>query len=111
MFSSNHMKMLMKKVMDQLDIDIKEENNGNNKNTQDNSKNSCLPNLAPVQIVVILALLGGILEVDSVFVDKDQVIEIVLGGSLKRKTELEKQMDQVGTLPFDDVMRALLGRY
>lgn len=111
MFSPNHMEVLMKKVLDQLGIDIKGENNGNSKNNQGNQKTNCLPNLVPSQMLVILGLLGGVFEVDSVLIDKDQVVQIVLSGSLKRKTELEKMMDQLGSLPFDDVMKAILGRY
>ncbi|ABO51019.1 hypothetical protein Dred_2509 [Desulforamulus reducens MI-1] len=114
MFSPNHMEMLMKKIMDQLGFQINGENNGTNKKNKNNKCNkieNCLPTLTPSQMLVILGLLGGVFEVDSVLVDKDQVIQVVLSGSLKRKTELEKIMEQVGTMPFDDVMKAIFGRY
>lgn len=110
MFSSGQMEMLLKKIMDQLGMEVPGEKNSGKKNNKD-KQNNCLPDLAPSQVLVILGLLSGALEVDSVLIDKEQVVEIVLSGSLKRKTQLEKVMDQVGEMPFDDVMKAVLGRY
>lgn len=66
--------------------------------------------ITPSQLVVIAGILGGVLEVDSITVDKDQTVQILLEGSLKRKTELEKVMDEIGQKPFDEVLKAMLGR-
>ncbi len=62
------------------------------------------------QALVIAGILGGVLQVRSILFDKDQIVQILLEGSLKQKTELEKMLDQIGTMPFDEVMRALLER-
>jgi hypothetical protein len=64
----------------------------------------------PSQAIIIGAILAGVLQVDSVLVDRDQNVEIVLVGSLKKKTQLEKLLDQVGSMPFDEVVKAWLGR-
>lgn len=64
----------------------------------------------PAQAIIIGAMLTGVLEVTSVLVDRDQTVEVVLTGSLKKKTELEKLLDQIGSKPFDEVIKALLGR-
>ena len=66
--------------------------------------------ITPSQALVITGILGGALEVDSILVNKEQEVQILLIGSLKQKTPLEKVMDQIGSMPFDEVMKAMLGR-
>jgi hypothetical protein len=61
-------------------------------------------------ILVLLGLIGGILEVHSVLVDTDQNVEILLIGSLKRPTRLDKRLDIIGNMPFDDVLKAIMNR-
>lgn len=112
MFSPEHMEALLKKIMDQLDSGVTGENNAdegqiNEKNVQE----KCLKTLTPSKIVVILGLLSGALSVQSVLVDKNQTVDILLEGSLKKKTQLEKIMDQVGKMPFDEVMKSVMGRF
>jgi len=76
----------------------------------------CLPekdepncvNLTPAQLLIIAGFLTGVLEVFSVTVDKDQNIQILLEGSLKQKTPLEEVMEQVGRLPFEEVIQAII---
>ncbi len=64
--------------------------------------------LNPSQLLVIAGIVGGVLEVDSVLVDRNQAIEIVLIGSLKRKTQLDMIMKQIGKMPFDQVVAAIM---
>ena len=66
--------------------------------------------LQPQKLLVILGLLAGVLEVDSILVDRDQVVQILLEGSLRRKTKLDKMLDEIGEMPFDDVLRAIINR-
>ncbi|HEX2945590.1 MAG TPA: hypothetical protein VHT96_06515 [Clostridia bacterium] len=78
-------------------------------------KKSCGANadaggINPSQALIIGAMLAGVLEVTSVLIDRNQTIEIVLTGSLKRKTELEKILDQIGSKTLDEVVKAMLGR-
>jgi len=68
------------------------------------------PVLTPQKVLVILGVLGGVLEVDSILFDRNQVAQILLQGSLKRETILDKILDEIGSMPFDDVLRAVLGR-
>ncbi len=81
------------------------------------SSNICPPKkdggnlgITPSQALVIGGIIGGVLNIESVLVDKNQIVEIVLSGSLKKKTELEKMLDQIGSMPFDDVIRTMLER-
>ena len=66
--------------------------------------------MTPSQALVIAGVLVGVLQVESVLVSRDQVVDILLRGSLKQKTPLEKMLDQIGGMPFDEVMKALLDR-
>jgi hypothetical protein len=66
--------------------------------------------ITPSQALVIAGLLSGTLQVDSVLVDRNQLVQIILVGSLKRKTDLEKMLDQIGSMSFDEVLKAMLGR-
>jgi hypothetical protein len=117
-FSKDQMDLLMKKVASQLGMDeeseppcAKNKKSKKSSNNNNSNNNNCKLNLDPSQILIILALLTKTLEVESVLIDRDQQIQILLSGSLKQKTQLEKIMDQVGTMPFDEVMKTLLGRY
>jgi hypothetical protein len=66
--------------------------------------------LSPQKVLVILGLIAGVLEVRSVLVDRDQAVQILLDGSLKRKTRLDKMLDEIGSMPFDEVLKAIMGR-
>jgi hypothetical protein len=67
-------------------------------------------NITPVKALVILGLLTESMDVISVLFDKDQTIQLVLSGSLKRKTPLDKRLDDLGPMPFDDVIKAIKNR-
>lgn len=66
--------------------------------------------LSPSELLVIGGIIADVLQVESVLVNKDQEIEIVLAGSLKRKTELDKMLDQIGSMSFDEILKALISR-
>ena len=78
--------------------------------TGENGSKANGDSINPSQVLIISAMLAGVLEVTSVLVDRNQTIEIVLTGSLKRKTDLEKLLDQIGTKTVDEVIKAMLGR-
>lgn len=77
--------------------------------TSNGTKNRGVP-LPPQKLLVILGLLSGALEVTAVQVDKDQTVEFLLAGTLKRPTRLDKILDEIGRMPFDDVLKAVLDR-
>jgi hypothetical protein len=78
-------------------------------NASDMLSNLCgLINLTPAQVLIIAGFFAGVLEVISVLVDKDQTVQIVLQGSLKKPTQLDQIMEQVGKMPFDQVMRSIM---
>lgn len=78
---------------------------------KNNEPKSSAIGINPSQALVIGALLAGVLEVTSVLVDRDQTVQIVLTGTLKKKSELENLLDQIGSKSFDEVIKALLGRF
>lgn len=80
-------------------------NGGPNRTATDGQ--TCL-NLNSSQLLVLAGILTGVLDVESILVSRDQTIDIVLTGTLRRKTQLDKIMSQVGQLPFDQVMKAII---
>lgn len=114
MFSSNELDALMSRIISQLGLESGEINKilsakgpGSGRN-QGNQKT--IQNFSPQKVLVILGMLAGVLEVKSILVDRDQVVDILLEGSLKRKTPLDNCLDTIGAMPFDDVLRAVMGR-
>lgn len=69
------------------------------------------PALGPSHLLVVLGLLSGVLEVISVLIDKNQAVQIILSGSLKRKTPADKALDGVGSLTFDQIFTAVFNRF
>lgn len=90
--------------------------NRNDQNNQESSDKDDFDNflkkykLSPQQIAVITAILFNVLEVDAVLVDKDQLVEITLVGSLKRKSNLDRLLDEMGDMPVKDIWNKLKDR-
>ncbi|WP_083248161.1 hypothetical protein [Desulfuribacillus stibiiarsenatis] len=82
--------------------EIKQDNNSNN-NGNSNT-------LSPASMLVILAVLSGSLTVDSISIDKDKTVQVLLAGSLRRKTELDKMLDAIGEMPFETVLKAMMSK-
>lgn len=108
MFTQDNLNKILRDVMGCINRNVPGSNS--DKNKTNNNSNGNKINITPAQALVIVGIIGGVLEVDSVLVDKDQVVQIVLAGSLKQKTELEKMFDNIGSMPFDEVLKAMLGR-
>ncbi len=99
-----------KKIVDQLKISTANNHQGNDNEKPDDNENNAkaCPNITPSAILVIAGLLSGALEVSSVLVSKNQIVEVVLAGSLRRQTQLEKIMEQIGKRSFEEVIQAML---
>ena len=99
----------MQEIMAQFNSTSKNNSGKDGKDSKNNikDKKDCI-NLTPSQLLVIAGFLSGALEVNSVLVNKNQDVEIVLTGTLRRKTQLEKIMEQVGKLPFEDVVKVIM---
>ncbi|MDP4092070.1 MAG: hypothetical protein Q8920_01765 [Bacillota bacterium] len=120
MFSIDNISSLFREVVAQLGSHGSNQsgkgNNNSDASTQSNTITGTGPISAgpgiitPAQALVIAGLLGGVFEVTSVLIDKNQVVEILLSGSLKKKTTLDKMLDQIGNMRFDDVLRAIVDR-
>jgi hypothetical protein len=108
--NSDDLNLLARDIMDRISGKSRCSNNGkkSNGNGGDEEKNKL--SLTPANALVIGGLLGGVLEVESVLIDKDQTVQIILEGSLRQKTQLEKMLDQIGSKPFDEVVKAMLER-
>ncbi|MDD3654232.1 MAG: hypothetical protein PHO01_08635 [Desulfotomaculaceae bacterium] len=114
MFSSSDLNTLMEQI-----AQLGKGNNNSTKNIskscpgnagKNNKTNNNIPSLTPAKLLIVAGLLCGALELKSISVDRDQIVDIVLQGSLKRKTKLDKMLDEIGQMPFDDVLKAVLGR-
>ncbi|QGG48771.1 hypothetical protein [Heliorestis convoluta] len=68
------------------------------------------PSIKPEVALVILGLLSDNLQVNSVVVNRDQTVQIVLDGTLRNKTSLDQALGYVGQHSFDEVMKAFLKR-
>ncbi|MDD4766420.1 MAG: hypothetical protein PHF87_02400 [Desulfotomaculaceae bacterium] len=115
MFSSHELDTLLARIASQLGLgtgDIHKilSANGKTGGSSGKGKQHIIPPLTPQKVLVILGLLAGTLEVKSISIDRDQVVDILLEGSLKRKTRLDNCLDEIGAMPFDDVLRAVMGR-
>lgn len=106
MIPKEQLNILTKKILSQFGFD----NDCDNDNNNDNVKKRFI-SLTPAQIMVVSGILTNVLSIESLTVDREQQIQILLSGSLKRKTELEKTLDKIGEKPFDEVLQALLNRY
>ncbi|MEK3734906.1 MULTISPECIES: hypothetical protein [Paenibacillus] len=92
-------------------INGKNGNNGNNGRSRAKSKKkTSLPNLSPQEIAVIVGILTNALEVESVLVDRDQKVAIVLAGSLRRRTEADRLAEEIGNVSVGDLINALIRR-
>lgn len=115
MFSPNELDTLMARLISQLGLSSADINKvlsakGTTGNSGNQGNQNTIPHFSPQKVLVILGLLGGVLEVKSILIDRDQLVDILLEGSLKRKTKLDNCLDTIGTMPFDDVLRAIMGR-
>lgn len=64
--------------------------------------------LTAQKLLVIAGLLADVLVVDSILVDVRQRIEIVLAGSLKQSKSTDNVMEQLGKMPFEQVIKTLV---
>ncbi|KNF07189.1 hypothetical protein CLPU_21c00070 [Gottschalkia purinilytica] len=102
MISQKQLDLLIKNTLSQLGLD-------GDKDKKKKCRDKLL-NLSPAQILVVTGILTDVLTIDSLLIDKDQKIQIVLAGSLKRKTELDKALDKIGKQPVDEVLKSIFDR-
>lgn len=109
MFSTEDLEKIKEQIY-QYKVGATRNNIRNEKEKPGDNKNNtkCGPSLNPSEILVIAGLLSGALEVSSVSLSRDQIVQVSLEGSLRRQTQLEQVMEQVGKCTFEEVMRAML---
>jgi len=115
MFSSDELDTLMERIISQLGQGagdftkgILANNAAGSGSKQINKKKVSV--LTPPKVLVILGLISGVFEVGSILIEHDQAVQIRLDGSLKRPSKLDKCLDEMGAMPFDEVLRAIVGR-
>ncbi|USB33075.1 hypothetical protein [Paenibacillus sp. YPG26] len=80
--------------------------NGNGNGSNGKKKSTPPAKLSPGQIAVVVGLLTNVLKVNSILLDKDQNIEIVLTGSIRRKTKADRIAEELGDMSVADLMEA-----
>lgn len=85
----------------------KKSNGNGNGNSKKNKKKANCPKLSIDQIAVIAALLTNSLQVQSVLVDRNQAVEVLLVGSLRKKTQMDNLLEQISELPVGDFLDSL----
>lgn len=86
--------------------DYQKKSNGNGNSKKHKKKSNCSP-LSVDQIAVIAALLTNALRVQSVLVDREQTVEVLLVGSLHQKTHMDNLLEQISELPIADFLDSL----
>lgn len=110
MLSDNNINQLKARIMEQ--IGLADGGGGKCDEGKDGSSGSSTKaGLSTSSLLVALGLLSGVLEVLSVLVDRDQTVQFVIQGSLKRKTELDRAIEELGSHSFEEVVTALLNQY
>lgn len=69
-----------------------------------NQKKSNCPQLSIDQIAVIAALLTNALQVQSVLVDRNQLVQVLLIGPLCQKKQVNNLLEQIRELPITDFL-------
>ncbi len=106
MFSPEQLNSLSKIIMEKLGVNDTRNCNSDKSQNSNSDKSRMIP--TPTQTMVIIGVITNALEVDSVLVDRDQGVQVLLSGSLKKKTELEKTIAAIGKLPFEEVLKAVI---
>ena len=66
--------------------------------------------LGTSEVLIIVALITGTLKFAGIEIDRRQNVFVILSGSLRKRTKLDKMMDEVGQQPFEQVLATLLAR-
>jgi hypothetical protein len=80
---------------------------GNSKGKGKNgNKNGSTPKLSAKELAVIAAILTNSLVVKSLLVDTDKTVQIVLEGSLLKKTKLDELLEEINDYSIGDILTA-----
>lgn len=86
MLASEDLNSLLKDTMKQMNLGHngkkEEKGTGNENNNEENSGSRP----SPSGLLVVAGILGGVLEVNSILVDVEQTVQIVVVGSLKDRS-------------------------
>lgn len=106
MFSPDQLNSVSKIIMEKLNGN--DTRNSNHDKTSGVNADKSNVTLNAAQALVILGIVTNALDIDSILIGREQNVEILLSGSLKQKTELQKTIEGIGKLPFADVIKAVI---
>ncbi|SDB82644.1 hypothetical protein [Shouchella lonarensis] len=66
--------------------------------------------ITPTEIAIVTALLTNALSVQSILIDREQTVQVLLEGSLKNQQELARLMEQMKDIPVGDLFSSMLYR-
>jgi hypothetical protein len=85
--------------------------NGNGNGSKGNGNgNGKIGKLSAKQVAVIAALLTNALEVKSILIDTDQIVQIVLEGSFRKKTRMDEIINELSQMSMGDLLEAIQRR-
>lgn len=64
--------------------------------------------LSPEQIAIVTAILINALEVQSILLDRNQTLQILLIGNLGKKTGDDEFIQEVGGMTFVDIVNSMV---
>ena len=81
--------------------------NGKRGTSQKKSSSKRQSKLSPEQLAVIVGLLTNALTVQSVLLDRDKTVQIVLEGSLRRKTRMDRLLEEMKDMSIGELLASL----
>ena len=106
MFSPDQLNSLSKIILEKLGVN--DTRNYNFDKFHKNNSDKSVMKLTPTQTMIIIGVITNAIEVHSALVDRNQAVQALISGSLKKKTELEKTIEAIGKLPFEEVLKAVI---
>lgn len=77
------------------------------KSSRKGSSNTKKRTPTPQQLAVIAALLTNALTVRSILIDSDQTVQIVLEGSIRKKTKADRLLSELSEISLGDLLQAV----
>lgn len=77
------------------------------KNRKKQSSKQKQQTLTPQQLAVVAALLTNAVTVRSILIDTNQTVQIVLEGTLHKKTKTDKLLSELNEISLGDLIRAI----
>lgn len=104
MDSQSYFETVIAQLMRQLGV--QEQNCEKDINITDPQGNTI--KLTPRKALVLAGLILDVLNIDSLVLNANKTFEVILAGTLERKTPLDKCVENIGKKPFDEVVKSII---